>query len=165
MQDMRPLLQVMTEEKDIHRMLLDIAIQKKDVLIRNEVNVLNGIVVRERQLVILAGELEDQRQQLVMDLAGHLDIAGEALSFAKVIELCDEPLKNEFADLKKELGDIVLQLKQNNEINKRLLLTHMDYSSFCIRMLTDTGEGQTYNNKGGTNGDPSVNFRIFDQRV
>ncbi len=165
MQDMRPLLQAMTEEKDVHQMLLDIAIQKKEVLIHNEVNMLNGIVQRERQLVLRAGELEEQRQELVEDLAGHLSMEGNELSFANVIELCDEPLKREFCDLKKDLGDIVLQLRQNNDINKRLIQTHMDYTSFCIRMLTDSGEGQTYNNKGGTNGDPSVNFRIFDQKV
>ena len=71
----------------------------------------------------------------------------------------------EFKQLKRELSDVVLKLKHSNDLNKKLIQTHMDYTSFCIRMLTDTGESQLYNNKGGTNTDPSTNFRVFDQRV
>ncbi len=165
MRDMRPLLQVMTDQKDVHRILLDISTQKKDVLIQNDVNVLNGIVQREKQLILRAKELEEQRMEIIDELTCDMNIKGKKLTFSKVIELCEEPLRQEFAQLKRELSDIVLKLKRSNELNKKLIQTHMDFTSFCIRMITDSGEGQLYNNKGGTNGDTAVNFRVFDQRV
>ncbi len=165
MRELQPLLQVMSQEKDIHRVLLDISTQKKDVLIYNDVSALNGIVLREEGLVQRARELETQRQRITQVIAGDLGIEQKDLTFAQVIKLCDEPLKREFAALKSELSDIVTSLGQANEANKKLIKTHLDYTSFCIRLLTDAGEGYTYNSKGGTNEEGSANFRVFDRKA
>ncbi len=165
MQKLQPLLEVMIQEKDIYRNLLELSVQKRVVLIQNDVPALEGIVQREKGLVQTTRELETQRQKLMDGIAADLDIGSEDTTLTRVVEVCEEPLKGEFISLKEELRGVVAELSQSNDTNKKLIQTHLDYTSFCIRLLTDAGEGQTYNNKGATNEEGSNKYRVFDARI
>jgi len=159
------LLQVMTEEKEIYQALLEASQQKKDILIKNDLPSLSSVIQKESNLLKKAKTVEAHRLSIVDQMALERGMDADNFPLQTLIGMSEGPLKQALSELRTQFGQVVEDLKESNEVNRRLIQTHLEYTSFCIRLMTQTTEqGQMYDNKGNTN-EETAKSRVFDKKV
>ena len=68
--------------------------------------------------------------------------------------------------MKKEYAKLIRRLSDSNDLNKKLLETHMQYTTFCIGVLTqNTAASDLYNGRGGVAEDNTSRFGLIDQKI
>ena len=131
------MLQVMVttleELISIQKKLIDIAEQKKTVLIERKVNELNKLVHEETKIVKQLNDLENERQQLVERLLQK----HPSQSFSQFVEqLPDESTKNTLNSHLEMLQKLIIELQAKNKINERLLSDSMRFVQHMIEQVT-----------------------------
>jgi flagellar biosynthesis/type III secretory pathway chaperone len=127
------LIQTMTALNDIHDTLFELAEQKKQVLIRNDMEQLTLIVSKENKLIKKIGELDQQRLDAIGQFLiekGYKPNPKVTLSdLSKIIFNVEE--KKALIDLQRQLTTTVHKLRQINIVNQQLIeqsLAFIDYS-------------------------------------
>lgn len=127
------LLQTMNALKDAHNSLVDLAEQKKHVLIHNQVDQLMQIVGKENKLIKLIGELDQERIRVIGEILmekGYKPNPRVTVSdLSKIIFNVDE--KKGLLELQKELLATIHKLRKMNAVNQQLIeqsLAFVDYS-------------------------------------
>ena len=158
------LKEVMKAEKDAYIGLLRLSEKKKDVLVKNEVLVLNQIVQEEMAYLKAIKPLSAERESILKQITQTKGIEG-SLSMDTVISFANGRIKHELEYLKQDFNEVVSKLSQYNELNNKLIDTQIQYTSFCIEMLTqNSASADTYNN-AGTVASNSSRFGLIDQKA
>ena len=157
---------IMNDEKDIYKILLDLSMQKKGVIIQNQLATLNSIIQQETELVNKIRRFEKMRAINLQEIAVAQNAEGEIFSIDEIISLADGRLKEELINLKREFGGILSELTRYNALNRKLIYTHLEYTSFCINLLSrHANVSDTYDRRGCTREEKMTNIRLFDQKV
>ncbi|TDF93511.1 flagellar protein FlgN [Paenibacillus piri] len=127
------LIQTMTALNDIHDTLLVLAEQKKQVLVRNDVEQLTQLVSKENKLIKQIGELDRQRVEVIGQFLiekGYKPNPKVTVSdLTKIIFNIDE--KKQLLGLQKQLMGTIRKLREINQLNQQLIehsLSFIDYS-------------------------------------
>jgi len=155
----------LTEEKEMYKDLLSLSMQKKDILIKNDVAGLNTIVRRETEIL---RKIKTQAKYRTTMLEGFAKEAGlkERISFDTVIRELKGAERREMEALKEEFEGIVRDLKKRNELNNRLIETHLEYNAFCIGILTQGAPtGDTYGSTGRIQEEIKPRRGLIDQKI
>ncbi|SFL89025.1 FlgN protein [Paenibacillus sp. 1_12] len=127
------LVQTMQELNDIHDILFELAEQKKQVLVRNDVPQLMQLVSKETKLVKQVGELDQRR----IDTIGQFLIEkgykpNPKVTVSDLTKIIFNPAeKKMLLDLQKQLIDTIRNLRESNRLNQQLIehsLAFIDYS-------------------------------------
>lgn len=165
---MKNLTDVLSKEYECYRKLLELSNQKTDIVIKNNVDDLQSITNKEHKLASKLVDLEKIRQGLINDIAMVLNIDKTGLNMSKLIELLKgaEEDQNKLKELKKDINNIIVSLKEKNEQNKRLIEQSVDYINFTVNALRSVKSGAT--NKGYESGGNEVEGygenRFFDAK-
>ena len=156
---------VMTAEKDAYFELLSLSEKKKDILIQNDIAALNTLIRRETEQMRLIKPLAQERQTLSKNIKEHYGLS-KLETIDDVISLADGRLKDELATLKKDYNQILKRLSDCNDLNKKLIETQMQYTDFCIGVLTQNMKtSDIYNGNGSVSEDQTSRFGLIDQKV
>lgn len=127
------LLQMMTSLNQVHNTLLELAKQKKRVLIHNKVDELTPLVNRENKLLKQIGELEQQRIERIgafLIEKGYKPNPRVTISdLTKIVFVAEE--KKALTDAHKQLLGTIRMLREINTVNQQLIeqsLAFIDYS-------------------------------------
>ncbi|MEM5767903.1 MAG: flagellar protein FlgN [Bacillota bacterium] len=130
------------QELVAYKDILSKAKQKKEALLKNDVAMLDRIVAHEGTIIKTVRELETQREGLIRAIAAEHGFDEKSVTLAEIAALFPEG-REALLKLKSELARVLTEIERLNAANKTLLDTHLQYSSFCINLLT--GAANTLN--------------------
>lgn len=159
------LVDILKQECEIYKGLLEISEQKKDILMQGDVDALDDMVSREKEALQKISSLERMREDTAGSVALEQSISAQNVRLEEIIETCSGKEKDALERIKSELEEVVEALSINNAHNKMLIDTQLQYSAFCIEMLTgQTNMTNTYTNSGKVS-DTAVKRSLLDQTV
>ncbi|MDD5018153.1 MAG: flagellar protein FlgN [Eubacteriales bacterium] len=161
------LKEVMESEILAYREMLALSKGKKEALIKNDVSGLDAIVAREQAVLTKIKPLESQREDIAAKIAFESGTSEERkLSLPDIIDMCEGRSREELVRLRAELKEVVSELSVLNALNKTLIDTHLNYSSFFIEVLTGhLNTLNTYTQSGKADGKKTGGYSLIDQSV
>jgi hypothetical protein len=162
----REFIGIFTVEKTVYNELLRLSKIKKDILIKNDVDELNNIVLKEKEANKKIGALEKKRELVVQRLAQHMGKDAGDVTLNVIVDMAEGIQKNQLIDLKNNFTILLKQLADSNDVNKDLINTHLKYTAFSLDVITQsTNTSETYNNAGGMNDEKKQRIGIIDQKA
>lgn len=159
------LVNILGQECKIYKNLLTMSEQKKDILIQGDVDALDAMVSREKEALQKISSLERMREDTTSSTALEQGIETKNVRLEEIIETCSGEEKDALQRIRFELGEVVKALSDNNAHNKMLIDTQLQYSAFCIEMLTgQTNMTNTYTNSGRVS-DSADKRSLLDQTI
>lgn len=161
------MLKMMTATLDdlitIQHQLIRYAERKQTVLIEHKVDELTELVKEETRLIRRLGQLEDERERLVIEvLEEH-----PGLSFSQFTEqLSDETAKQALQDQLTTLKHLLLELQAKNRQNEKLVQDSVDFIAGMIgHITTPTKQPYNYQPQSRTQHTQSTNRGFFDTKA
>ena len=137
---MDQLLEIMGEQANRYEELLGLALEKRDVIIADDIESLQNINHLENILVSQNQKLEKKRQAIVSDMALVLNQKEEDLTLTKLIELIEgqeeQPALIEIRDKFKNILDELKDINQQNGELVQHALEYIEYSTNVMRSNT-----------------------------
>lgn len=137
---MEELIETLDAEELLYRELIPVEEDKTRAVIANDLQSLQEIAVRERELVDKTSALEKKREQVAMDIATVLGKNPKTITLEQIAEV----LKNQPDDQKKlqdvhdRLRKTVSRLQEINDQNKELLKEAMEMVEFNMNVIRST---------------------------
>lgn len=128
------LLLVLTKERDIYKEAVNIAEEKKSVIIDGKIKELEKMTAREQALVASLVKLENMRGKILEDLVRSLQVE-HVNSLNDLMVYLDESSKAKIEDIKVELGQAVRALQDKNELNGKLIEQSLDLVNLNIELM------------------------------
>ncbi len=159
------LLEAMAAELNACSRLLELGKAKKEQLIHNRVNELNATVRAEAEAVKKLKSAAKRRQEALKGIALEHGIQDE-VSFDAVLGFLPADKRAEAEQCKLSLKNSVEELSALNALNQRLIETQIQYTEFCINVLTGGSQGMdTYENTGHVKAESSVFASLIDTKA
>lgn len=156
------------EMQELHSVLLELALQKKAVIIANEVPKLNQIVNRESQLVRQLAEADAQRVEAMNQfLVARCYRPNPKVTISDLVQLLFKAEeKRALMNIQASLADLTARLRAANELNQRLIQQSLDYLDYSIDLIVGPGDEEE-NIYRKPNGSYSTHQRsgFFDART
>ncbi|WNC17838.1 flagellar protein FlgN [Brevibacillus brevis] len=127
----------------LHKALYTLAVQKKDVLIKGNVDELVAITRQEQKLVKGITAAETARLSVVRELTAEKGFTLQDGTLAELIKLTiSAEEKRRLTALRNELSRIVFELRDANELNQQLLRQSLSFVNMTLDLITDTPEDE-----------------------
>lgn len=150
------LISVLEEETGCYQALLDMADNKKDVIINGDVPSLQEITKEEQELAGHILRLEKKREENLNDLCTVINKKAEELTIHKLITSLPGNEKIKLKEVSMQLERILTELRMKNETNKKLIMQSLDFINFtvnAVQSMNSAPTGNSYQAKGNRYGD------------
>ncbi len=167
MTEIAPLYDVLDQLLQQHQALCTLARQKKEVLIKNEIETLMEITKQESKLLKAVEQTEASRVELVKQLCAARGLSLESVTLQDLIKSTTSlEEKNRLAHYRQELIRIVSELRQANELNQQLLEQSLSFIQHNLDLLTAAPEDDyIYRNPAGYGGGTSANRSFINKKA
>lgn len=130
------LIDVLGKEDIEYKSLLDIAKEKTDAIIRNDIDELQIIVGREQQIIEKLDALESAREEHVEDIANVLNVPLDEMKIDRLIRMMEKQtqFQQELIRVHDSLKETMNQLIMLNDNNRVLLQQSLDMLEFEINI-------------------------------
>lgn len=160
---LKAVLQLETVE---YKQMLELAVEKKEALFKNNVAELDLIVAREITVLKRIKQLEAEREALIEKAATLSHKPKNTMQLKDIIELVSGDLQEEFVRIRDELNAVIMQLKLSNNANRGLIETQLQYASFCVNLLAGHVSALgTYSHAGGIDEKQEKATFLIDQSI
>lgn len=148
------LMEILNEELKVLKSIKDIAYNKTDTIIKNEIKSLQNITAEEEELISKMSALEGKRLYLFNSWG-----VDKNTPLSEIIEKVPEG-KEELIGVREELNALLMDIKQRNDINSQLIQENLEWMEFNINLFTQANTPNTYGKKG-----EKVSRNLFDRKV
>lgn len=141
MTNMHTLYELLDNLIQLHKALYTLAMQKKEVLVKGDVDELVAITRQEQKLIKGVTAVETARLNAVKELTTEKGLTPQEGTLAELIKLttsAEEKLR--LTSCRNELSRIVTELKEANELNQQLLEQSLSFVNMTLDLITDTPE-------------------------
>ncbi|MEW4372166.1 flagellar protein FlgN [Paenibacillus kandeliae] len=134
----QPLVAKLKELNESHLQMIELGENKKQAVIKNNVNELIAIMNQESKVAKHIGQQEQEREQLVYAFLLDRGIKSKLrLNLAELARLVFDPTeKQQLLDVSSELFNTLQQFQQLNDLNKQLIQQALDYVDLSLEMMT-----------------------------
>ena len=152
------LLDVLNEEESQYRELINLSNEKKDVLIRADIERLQQITEAEQNITDDLHNLEAKRRTIISDMAVVLRRDEEELTVEKMITILDKQPeeKEKLVQVRKRLRDTLDEMIRVNTQNQILIKQAMEMVEFDLtlfRSMRQAPETANYGRDAESTGD------------
>lgn len=156
------------EEQDIqHRQLVELAEQKRLMLIQNDVEQLNGIVNRESKIVRHISTLEQQRVEILgqylIKRGFRPDPRITISDLVKILFKAEE--KEALMEAQQTLIRTMSELKEKNKLNQLLIQQSLTFVNYSLDLMTGGPEDDALYRHPGQQGTGYNRPGLYDARV
>ncbi|SHJ66444.1 flagellar protein FlgN [Paramaledivibacter caminithermalis] len=160
----KQLILALNKEYEIYKKVLEIAKQKRRIIIEGRIKDLDGITSKEQAMIISIGKLENIRQSILKNIANEFD-TNEVQNISELSEHLDDESKKEIFDIRDKFDDILKNIKNENDLNSKLIKQSLEYIEFNKNLLTSLeNEGSTYGSDADEK-DIKSKSNLFDVRI
>lgn len=142
------IVQLLENLTELHRPLLELGEQKKQVIIDNDVERLNQIAAQENKWIKRILDLEKHREQATeafLSKHGHPPVRNMTISeLAKLVFNINE--KQALLAAQMKLMDIMAKLKSVNELNQSLIEQSLAFINYSLDLLMGPEDDTVYRN-------------------
>lgn len=158
------LISILIEQVKYNEILLKMGIEKEKFIKERDVKGLNALVFEEQNIVKKIIFLEKQRGVSVNSIQKEYKIENEKLSLIDILENIDSAKKEEILAVSQKLRGILDELKNQNDLNNKLIQISLDYLDFNINVLKSVVNSgpKTYGNKAHESNSGNKNY--FDSK-
>ena len=160
----RQLINILSQENDIYDTLYKISNNKKELIIGGKVAELENIVKIEQSLVIKISKLDDKRENIVGELCGLLGQKPEDITISWLTARLGEMEASQLKACQEKMLKSISALKDNNELNSKLIKTSLEYIDFSINMMTSIDAVTNSYGSTGHSGDTKKR-NLFDVKL
>jgi flagellar biosynthesis/type III secretory pathway chaperone len=146
------LLDTMNEQAERYGELLGLSVEKREAVVKNDIEHLQKITNLENIIVSQNQKLERKRLEIVKDIAEVLNKKGEELTLAALVDLLkDQNEKNALVEVGSRIRDIMNELSEINALNASLIQNALEYIDYSLNVMkTSINQNPaTYSVKGG----------------
>ncbi|MBQ6441204.1 MAG: flagellar protein FlgN [Lachnospiraceae bacterium] len=152
------LLDVLNEEESQYRELINLSNEKKDVLIKADIERLQQITEAEQNITDDLHNLEAKRRSIISDMAVVLRRDEGELTVEKMIEILDKQPeeKEKLAEVRKRLRETLDEMIRVNTQNQILIKQAMEMVEFDLtlfRSMRQAPETANYGRDAESTGD------------
>lgn len=142
------LAQIIQNETELHRQLLQAAEDKRVAIISGDIAAMENSLNREYDLVEKVEAQEQTRIALVEKMAEMLQIADRPVTMALLLEKLPANLAATLTPVRAELRALLDKLRFRTRQNAELLKASMEHVNAFMEMIARAGEVKTYSRKG-----------------
>ncbi|SET09450.1 FlgN protein [Oceanobacillus limi] len=147
----------------VHENLLKISEEKTEVVKAGSVDKLQTVLIKERKLVQLLDKEEDSRKKKVDEWFLQNGFPTEDTTISKILEsLTNEKEKKELENHTVELTELMLKLKQQEQLNLALIQQSMQFVQVSLDLMSPSLKNMNYGNEKDQS---SSNRSMFDSRA
>ncbi|WP_164931636.1 flagellar protein FlgN [Longirhabdus pacifica] len=122
-----------------HEQLLQLAKQKKDIIVANDITSLSEITSKEAKYIAVIETLEVRRQNLVNAYFQSLSLSGDKQidpTLTNLIALTkEEPDQQQLTDLQQQLLPVMEQLVACQTLNDKLIADALQFLDYSVDLL------------------------------
>ena len=144
---MTQLIDILSEQATRCEELLGLALEKRDVIVKNDVEELTKITNLENLVISQNNRLERQRESLAKDIADVLGKRGQQMDIATLIEAMEGQAEQApLREVGDRLRDVLAKLKEANDFNEILVKNALDYIDYSLNLIrtSEQIEGPQY---------------------
>ena len=160
----KALTDILNQENDIYDTLSKISNNKTNLIVGGKVIELESIVKIEQSLVMKISKLEAEREKIVEVLCGSLGIKPEEVTLSSLAAQLGQKESSQLKDCQEKMVNNILNLKNANELNSRLIKNSLDYIDFSINMMTSIDSVNNSYGSSGHSGDTKKRS-LFDVKL
>lgn len=134
--DLEKIWEILKREYQLYQSIYQLARQKQDIILAEDLEGLEGIVKKEEKLLGEVQGMEKARLELVDT---NLD---------DLLSRLGEPDKQELNDLRNHLVSLTLKLKEQNRLNNQLIEDSLSLVNIKLNLVKNNAGGKTYSKKG-----------------
>lgn len=162
------LVYILDKELKVYRDLLSISKEKTQIIVNNKLEELQQLTEKEQIFTSRVSQFEKRREEIINDIAIVINRRSDELTINKLIELIGNSLKEQeqLVNIYDEFKSVLDELKQKNELNKKLIEQSLDFINFTVNAIQSSKMApQTahYENKGYAGNNYSSNS-MFDRK-
>ncbi|WP_159885432.1 flagellar protein FlgN [Paenibacillus puerhi] len=161
------ILHTMTELNEVHDNLLDMAEQKRHVIVKNEVDKLSHLVARENKLLKRIEELDTQRIEATGNFLiekGYKPNPKVTISdLTKIIFNIDE--KRTLLEEQKRLLAKIRKLRELNQLNQQLIEHSLAYIDYSLDLMVGPPEDEVFYHNPNQPASGIKRLGIFDTKA
>ncbi|WEG11248.1 flagellar protein FlgN [Pullulanibacillus sp. KACC 23026] len=156
MDTLKRLLLTLNAMVDAHTRVLELAQEKRALLIQGPIQDLQDLIVKENNCVVDIQNLEQERQLLVQEYMEQNRLSSLTYTLEDLLKhLKQQNVKDTFVTLAKQLRHLIKEITHLNESNQQLLQTSLSYIHYSIGILARREPAITYGPQS-TNGYSSL---------
>ena len=153
------LIKILNEQTERHTELLGLSIEEKDAIVQNDIETLQKLVNLKNIVISQNNKLEKKRLSLMADIVEVLALKDKDIDIKALADLLEgKPEQAELIEAGKKLRDVVIELKEVNDLNKELLENALGFIEYSLNVMrtaispepTPIPIGKPINNPGGS---------------
>ncbi|MEJ6950163.1 flagellar protein FlgN [Natronospora cellulosivora (SeqCode)] len=145
----KALLEVLKEEEKLYSKLLELANEKKEAIVANDIDNLSKLLQDDNEIISLLNQLDQERFELIKSICENKGVEKQDPSFKELIKLIPEPWQEPLSASRNKLLALIDELHEQNEQNKFLINEAIKLNNASVNMFLKAVEPEntTYNNK------------------
>lgn len=144
--------------------MLKLSKDKSEYIKVGDMDKLSKLLIHERKQVQAITQLENERQQMVEAVFASLHIDAEEKTVSELLQyIDDETEKSELEKIVTVLVELIVQLKDNEQLNKELLEQSMQFVQLSLEMFQPSTKNINYNEKSV--GSETRKQSVFDSKA
>lgn len=157
--NLNELTEILKEENELYKKLLDIAEDKKETLINNNIESLFEHVESDREHIDRVAELEERRLNLMNEIKENFEIEDD-LSYMEFVNQLPDYWGEKLNPIRDELLATLEEFHIINEENKKLIEEAVKFNKFSIDLIVENLKNNQYTYNETGNNSP----RLLDKR-
>ncbi len=158
------LMMALNKEYEVYEEVLEIAKNKRKIIVEGRIKELDGITGREQSMILTIAKLENIREVIIRNIVEELNI-DSIENISELTQYLDDKSKREIIDIRDKFADILKTVKNENDLNSKLIEQSLEYIEFNKNLLTTLEHsGSTYGSKADEK-DSKVKNNLFDARI
>ena len=160
------LIELLERLDEVHNTMLDLAADKKQTIMDNNVDVLIDILNRESKLTKLIGQLEEQRISSAYTVLQGVGIRSNLnLNLTELSRLIFDPEdKARLLHIQQKLSSTLQRLKEANELNQKLIEQSLTFIDYSLDLLVGRPNQEITYQRPSDKGNSVTRPGIFDAR-
>lgn len=148
----------------IHEELYKVSKEKTDLIIEGSAEELQHLLVKERKYIQLLEQFEKKREKEVENWFDSQQITAEDMTLTNMLEkITNEVEKKRLENITVQLTNIIIELKQQEQLNEDLIRQSMQFVHMSLEMLHPTIEQMNYGNQKKNKN--ITNRSVFDSQA
>lgn len=158
------LITQLTELTTLHERLAEISEEKTESIKSNDMEVLTKLLIDERKIVQTIEKLEQKREKEVDRLYDAWNISSNERTVEHLLtKIEDENAKRELEDVVTKLINVIVSIRESEQLNSDLLQQSMQFVQLSLDLLQPTVQSVNYDEKHKKQ--QRENQSIFDSRA
>ena len=156
------LKEALRQEQNLYQALLELADQKTMMVVRNKVQELEKLTLKEQQFIREMGRFEQIRQSLLGHFAKEKELTEVPENLSALLSFLPKEEAEEIETLRESLIAIIHEISEKNRLNETLIQQSLDFIQINLEALTQQENGNPYGNKADAKSKQSR--QLFDAK-